>query len=52
MTRSEITRKTQWLGRRQREEILAELMESGEVAMRTEESAGTKPVTWYEAAQC
>jgi hypothetical protein len=50
MTRSEITRKTQWLGRKQREELLIELIESGEVTMRTEDSGGNKPITWYEAA--
>jgi predicted ArsR family transcriptional regulator len=42
MTKSQITRKTQWLGKRERNEILETLIESGMVEYQTieNESAG------------
>ena len=45
MSKSELSRKTQWLSRREREEILGELIETGEVEMVVEKTA-TKPLTY------
>lgn len=42
---NELTRKTQWLKKRERNEYLDELIEAGEVEMEREETP-TKPVTW------
>ena len=47
--RSELTRKTQFLEARQREEILATLIELGEIETG-ERASGTKPATVYRAA--
>lgn len=49
MTRTELTRKTQWLNRRQREEIVGELIESGLVKAWEEDTGGTVKTRWYQA---
>jgi hypothetical protein len=48
LTRSEITRRTQYLDLRQREEILVTLVEAGEIELRQRPS-DTKPATIYRA---
>ena len=49
MSRTELARKTQFLSRREREEIIASLIEGGLVVIGTEPGA-TKPTTFYVAA--
>ena len=48
ITKSELVLKTRWLDRRKREEILADMVEHGEVAAVIE-GGKTKPVTIYRA---
>ena len=47
-SRSDITRRSQFLSRREREEILASLIEAGLIVAEQEPSA-TKPTTFYSA---
>ncbi|MCQ4159204.1 DUF3987 domain-containing protein [Roseomonas sp. GC11] len=47
-SRSEVTRRSQFLSRREREEILASLVEAGLVVVEQQASA-TKPATFYRA---
>ncbi len=47
-SRSDITRRSQFLSRREREEILASLIEAGQVIAEQEPGA-TKPTTFYSA---
>jgi hypothetical protein len=49
LTKSELTRRTQYLDLRQREEILIALTESGQIELVTRAS-GTKPAKVYRAA--
>jgi hypothetical protein len=49
MTKSEITRRTQFLDLRQRQEILVALIESGQVAL-SQRPSDTRPATVYRAA--
>ena len=48
ITKSDLVIKTRWLDRRKREEILADMVEHGEVAAVIE-GGKTKPVTIYRA---
>lgn len=48
ISRSELIRRTQWLDKRERESILSDLIESGQVA-KEELKTTTKPVTRYWA---
>jgi superfamily II DNA or RNA helicase len=48
LTRSEITRRTQYLDLRQREEILVTLVEAGEIEL-SKRPSDTKPATIYRA---
>lgn len=50
LTASNLTRRTQWLRRGDRKDILATLVEGGNIVARTEQT-GTKPSTTYVAAQ-
>jgi hypothetical protein len=50
MTRSDLTRKTQWLDRRRREEILGELIEAGLVTTTEEDTGGKVKTLWIQAA--
>lgn len=47
LTRSEITRKTQWLDRRRRNDILDNLIEAGRIASEKQDQDGGKSVTIY-----
>jgi hypothetical protein len=47
-SRSEITRRSQFLSRREREEILASLVEAG-LVVAEQEAGATKPITFYTA---
>jgi hypothetical protein len=49
LTKSEITRRTQFLDIRQRQEILVALIESGQVAL-SQRASDTRPATVYRAA--
>jgi len=49
MTKSEITRRTQFLDMRQRQEILVALIESGQVEL-SQRASDTRPATVYRAA--
>lgn len=49
MTRSELTRKTQWLNRRQRDELVGELIESGLVKSWDEDPGDKRMTRWYQA---
>jgi hypothetical protein len=49
LTKSDLTRRTQYLDLRQREEILIVLVESGQVEL-AERASGTRPATVYRAA--
>jgi Bifunctional DNA primase/polymerase, N-terminal/Primase C terminal 2 (PriCT-2) len=49
LTKSEITRRTQFLDIRQRQEILVALIESGQVALN-QRASDTRPATVYRAA--
>jgi hypothetical protein len=44
---SELTRKTQWLKRRERQELLSELLEVGEIAATEQPGTGKKPVAHF-----
>ena len=47
-SRSDITRRSQFLSRREREEILASLIEAG-LVIAEQEPGATKPTTFYSA---
>jgi hypothetical protein len=47
MTKTQLTRATRWLSRRERDEIVSDLIDGGEVRI-VEEKGSTKPVTYLE----
>jgi hypothetical protein len=49
LSRTELTRRTQWLDKRKRDEILQELIESGLVTCETEPTGGKIPRTYFRA---
>jgi hypothetical protein len=48
LTKSEITRKTQWLKRRERDEIIETLVEAGLVGFQTDEETGGRSKTTFK----
>lgn len=51
LTGNELTRRTQWLRRGDRKDIVTTLIESGELSTAVTESTGNKPITTYVAAR-
>ncbi len=49
MTKSELTRRTQWLDKRRRDEILSELIESGLVTLTDDDTGGRVKTTFLQA---